>query len=376
MTKPLSKSKKTVLITLAVILFIGLCFGSVGIYARHEINKPTLEVPVEEPVYINEIPEKDEEKLSYLKTKFDDAFTDNCEVSYSSRVETEAFFDENSGANSGDQALINLALESVKNSINDNYETFDKIRGDSAVKTFSLDADGNKLLSGENFVFDMSNGKTNDAGEIENEGRCFSALTVNSNDNDLYLDESFRKAFGIEQDEEILIYIKQLLSDTCDFADYYVSGGNFSVESEIDRTTDRMSNISFIRNYGFDVTMIFKGDYESFGAVTLSLNVKITGKYSFNWYHAVFTSRNLYLNPGDYQALPVSVMVNDEAESGKDFTLTFVSADESKVTIDEDGVITAVALTDEPVEVNMKLEYLGKIFEDKLLVTVTDLEVE
>ena len=50
MSQPMSKKKSIVLVALAIILLLGICFATLAVYAKKELNKPKFKMPEEDPV--------------------------------------------------------------------------------------------------------------------------------------------------------------------------------------------------------------------------------------------------------------------------------------------------------------------------------------
>ena len=62
----MSKKKKALLITAGLLILIGLCIGSVGIYAHRLINQPKYYVPEERIVPAVKLPKNNAEKLNHV----------------------------------------------------------------------------------------------------------------------------------------------------------------------------------------------------------------------------------------------------------------------------------------------------------------------
>ena len=88
------------------------------------------------------------------------------------------------------------------------------------------------------------------------------------------------------------------------------------------------------------------------------------------------------VKPDDMKSLPADVRVNTAATKD-DYKLTFIPSKEGVVSIDADGVMTvskhaieALVAPDDPITIEMKLDYEGKTYTDTLIVYITELEVE
>ena len=173
----------------------------------------------------------------------------------------------------------------------------------------------------------------------------------------------------------IINEIKDELSPSVKIVDSYIHIDSCSASGRIDRVYDELDYIEFARTYEITAYVEFTGDYSSLGEAQITFNYTVKFKYDFTWYGARFTQEADYMNPGNSQTLPVSVIVADTATSD-DYKLTFTSSDENIATVDTDGIITAENSSDTTAVITVTLEYRGVTYTDTINITVTDLEVE
>ena len=115
--------------------------------------------------------------------------------------------------------------------------------------------------------------------------------------------------------------------------------------------------------------MTFIGDLSALGTKTLAFDCTLTSRYDIAWAGITIGQSRISLDKTGYQAL--NLTVNKAADAPADsYSLTFVSSDESIATVDEQGVVEAVALSDKKVTVTATLEYLGKTYTDSCEVLV------
>ena len=364
----MSKKKHALLVTLGLIALFAVCIGCVIFYAHYEINKPTFEIPEEAPAKsATDIPSNDGEKLSYIEKLFNKAFSS--ETNVTKTVDLSIDSDSiTSTLSSADTSVVLLAANSAVGTIKEDYETYEKINSDElkTVPKFSLS---------KNDISEcvIEQGITADDGTVSEDGYYYFTASVGKND--YPASKSISETFETAKSEDIISEIKDELSSSVKIVDSYIHIDSCSVSGRADRVYDELDYIEFARTYEITAYVEFVGDYSALGEAQITFNYTVKFKYDFTWYGARFTQEADYMNPGNSQTLPVSVIVADSATSD-DYKLTFTSSDENIATVDSDGIITAENSSDTPVVITVTLEYRGVTYTDTINITVTDLEVE
>lgn len=129
--------------------------------------------------------------------------------------------------------------------------------------------------------------------------------------------------------------------------------------------------LSIERAYNYSSHISFVNTLSDIGSTPLSFRVSFNR--SFNISDAgIFISQDVMtLGKNGYDTLSVTPYT-EENLSAEEFSLTFTSSDESVATVDENGQVTAVSLSEKPVEITVELKYLGKTFTDTCLVYVAE----
>lgn len=364
----MSKKKHALLVTLGLIALFAVCIGCVILYAHYEINKPTFEIPEEVPAKsATEIPSNDGEKLSYIEELFNKALSS--ETNVTKTVDTSIDSDSvTSTLSSADTSVILLAANSAVGTIKEDYETYEKINSDElkTVPKFSLSKNDISECT-------IEQGITADDGTVSDDDYYYFTASVGKND--YPASKNISETFETEKSEDIINEIKDELSPSVKIVDSYIHIDSCSASGRIDRVYDELDYIEFARTYEITAYVEFTGDYSSLGEAQITFNYTVKFKYDFTWYGARFTQEADYMNPGNSQTLPVSVIVADTATSD-DYKLTFTSSDENIATVDTDGIITAENSSDTTAVITVTLEYRGVTYTDTINITVTDLEVE
>lgn len=362
MKKPLSKKAKGLLIALVVLAILGVCIVCVSSYAKKLMNEPKFVVPEAEPLAsATSIPETEEEKLLYVEKLFIGSFGRGNNIS----KRTEISINDDSivsNAKAPDLAIIKFAKGQILSTVSDSYEAFDKLEGN---EVSAPDFNVNGGIVSCNF----EQGRTEDNGEVKDENLYFFDFALSP--------EASRisTAFNLSADERYLAFLSDSFSEMLEISAVNAELTACNVNGNADRIYDQLRHIEFSRTYLVDAELQFIGEYSSLGKISIKFEVTASDKYDFSWYGARFSEKALYMNPEDEKTLPASVSVAENTEQSE-FKLSFASADESIVSVSNDGIITAIKASDKPVEITMKLEYKGFTFTDICLVTVTELEVK
>ncbi|MBQ6421389.1 MAG: hypothetical protein IJK02_09980 [Clostridia bacterium] len=398
MKKPMNKVTKRILIALLAIVLLGSCFTFVGLYAHNELTKPRfkLENAKLEPVHPLTVTEtstvtndtgRNERKTEYIsdaeKQKLlPDTFNyvadlykkavaaDNVETSW----HTDAKLKDYSEAPSTPfpekdveimQYILEHADENDKNRVKSLYPQADKVLSADKKGVYAFD------LTLED-VTDISvrRGSYNDKNEYENDEYYFVDLTV---------DPSYIDASSIPGSEVYRHFEEAFASAlTADKVSFEVTGVKFAFK--IDHRFNELASLEITRSYRVTADVTLTDSFAALqadgsGKAHVELPYEATEKIGFRYYGAYFTANCVAETKGDMQALPARVNVKDE-EAKENFSLTFEASDPSVVKIDEDGVMTVLECTDDPVTVTMTLTYKGHTYTDDLTVFITELEVE
>ncbi len=136
-----------------------------------------------------------------------------------------------------------------------------------------------------------------------------------------------------------------------------------------DCSDGRIISYSVDRSYSYSSHITFVNSLEAAGSVNLEMKLAVREDYSFSYAGIAIEQTQISLTENGYEALTVTPFV-EEGLSEDEYSLEFISSDPSVVTVDANGQIEAVKISDKPVEVSVKLHYLGKDFSDSCTVYV------
>lgn len=365
MSKPMKKRTKAALIVLVVIAMLGACFGTVGIYAKKELNKPKFKKPEAEPLKsVTELPEDKADLCAYVNSLWEKALAaDNAEGSWHTDVNLEG--ELVSQFKPSDSEIITLIKDRAAGDIAALYPSESDIKISEA-KSKPVMA----LKAVDIDEFTAEQGHTDEEGNVSEDGFYFITFKMKpeSVDTEAMLhSRQFSKA-------------KSLLKDALSVKSAEFVCEKYEIAVKIDRIHDQILSVDISKDYQskFDISLTDKysalledGSRET----AVSFPYKTADRIGFKWYGAEFTERDMVVQPGDIKALPAAVTVNSEA-TADDYKLKFEPSQKGIVSIDETGVMTVEELTDEPLIIKMILEYEGHTYTDELTLYVTELEEE
>ena len=374
MSQPMSKKKSIVLVALAIILLLGICFATLAVYAKKELNKPKFKMPEEDPVAsASELPQDKEALCAYVNSLYEKALkADNAEGSWHTDVNLEG--DIVTPFAGPDNSILSYIKDNCAGEIaalypNESEQKMSEAKNAPVVRINPADVD----------TFTAEQGHTDDAGNVTEDGYYFITFEIKP--------ESVDTA-SIKESKVYTEAVKKL-GDVADVVDCKFESEGCSYSFKIDRTTDEILNVDVCNNYRIkantqlkpDFTALLPAEQDSLIA-NIELPYKTAERISFKWYGARFYQRAMAVKPDDMKSLPADVRVNTAATKD-DYKLTFTPSKEGVVSIDADGVMTvskhaieALVAPDDPITIEMKLDYEGKTYTDTLLVYITELEVE
>lgn len=367
----MSRKKKVLLVIVGMACLLGVCMFLLSIYARKVINKEKFIKPEEIVEAAVEIPAADDEKLAYAQDAFNGAFGEEAVVSKSYSIEVP---DDSvkTDMKPEDEAILRHFKNSYVSYAASLYEGYDKVLGSEVEDKRFFEYDMTTIDT-----TDVIDGTENEDGTVTPDGYYHFSITYPAQGYVTFTESGMKTfdTFGIDENKHIIDDIKAEIAPMAEVIGEHLELVECSSSGRISKDRNKIEDAVLTHKYTVEVTLQFVGDYKELGVAEISFDYIVRENYSFKWYGAYFTGRAMYMNPKDDNQAPLYIYVSEEATKD-DYVLEFKSADESRVKINSEGRVEALAVTDDPVEISVKLEYKGKIYEDSCLVTVTDLEIE
>lgn len=362
MKKPMKKSVKALLVVLCTLVFIGLCFLCVGIYAKHEMSKPVFEFPQEiKNQSVSALPDDKEAAYGYIARLYNAAITaDNAEVSIHTdvRADGEIGLDGFSGSDA-DKAVYNRVYKQSADVIGSYYPKEENVKVSEAADIPQLGFEKTDVLD-----FNAEQGYINDRGETEDGRYYFITFEIDPKSVDT------EKMLGTE----VFKNSAEELSTVAEIKTAEIEAEKFFAEFKVDRFTDNIVSAQFTRRFNVKLGLSSTQTVRDM-PLNLQLPYETVQHVDFMHYGLLFTERQIAVKPKDMKALPLEVWVNAETAK-EDYSLTFDVSDDGVLSIDGDGVMTVTGGDEELVTVTATLEYGGKTYTDKLNVYVTLREVK
>lgn len=137
----------------------------------------------------------------------------------------------------------------------------------------------------------------------------------------------------------------------------------FNYTLTFDCENGNIKELTVERKYNYCSHITFVNTLSDIGSTELKIQPTVTEKYGFSYAGIEFEQDILTLTKNSYDTLSVNVFTEDGL--GEDeYSLEFVSSDPESVSVDENGQVSFVAISEKPVTVSVKLNYLGREFSD------------
>lgn len=138
-----------------------------------------------------------------------------------------------------------------------------------------------------------------------------------------------------------------------------------------DCATGRIISLEINRVYDYSSYITFVASLSDIGSSSVGMTLSFSEVYNFSYAGIEIAQDYVTLTRNGYEALSVSAFT-ETGLSEDEYKLEFISSDESVATVDENGQVEAVAISDKPVRVEVKLTYLGREFSDSCTVYVVN----
>ncbi|MBO5396487.1 MAG: Ig domain-containing protein [Clostridia bacterium] len=330
--------KSIILLTIIIpVLVIAASSVAIVITAKSVQPQETADASLfEEKEYeIKALPKNEEDALTLLSKLFDSAVKGGI-VKYDSR--TDAIIEEITCENKSVQDFFSFASGSICEKLSSSYEA-------SSIK---YGEDASAILS----VLPGSAPDEVEA-EITDQNILVMKLTYNTVFNNMYFlsdDTAAVKLFTTENAGVFSVVNEKFVPSV------------FVFTLTADAVKGEMLNFTIDRAYDYSANIAFKNSLSDIGTTPFSMKVQFSETYNFYYAGIDITADVMTLKVGDYTTLGVTPYVEANLQENE-YSLSF-SSDEKYLTVDENGQITAIENCEEPVEVTITLEYLGKTFTD------------
>ena len=267
-----------------------------------------------------------------------------------------------------DVSLLNFAkdrmLPVIDNYYAEDFEgTFEK---DDSIK-LALILNKNSL---KNAVFSIGQVDENGESILDDEGNLLDEeyyyLTYEVDIENKSFNKKISEMFSVNADISAKEKFINTVKDDCLINDFDANPENFIIKAKVNRANDEIQYINVIRRYAVKLDAEFINAVKLFGEKEISFIYTITDVYEYSYAGVSFVEDEVDIDQNEEYMLNVSAIIDDDSE----YTVEFSSSDENIVSVDEMGYIKALKKCDVPVEITVKLNYLGETFTDTCIVNV------
>ncbi len=356
-----NKHKHIIVFAFCTVLALCICMVSVLCVAFALVTEGTYETgETKEIQSLTKRPETEEDILKYVAS-LTNSKTDPALVKIDSSVNVSV----------NDVACSSDTSTSLVNYLKDDVVSYiDSVYPENETGLFGKETDDipEIILTKKDILkAECTEGTTDDEGNIIDENYYFSSIFVNPVNLFYSTENNVSKTFGLYELKDVAETVKNEFKDICTIKNCETENGDFIITAKTARENDRISYISFERNYKITLHAEFTGKLKEFNEDVITFNYKVIKKYDYEYAGISFTNDTLTIEPSSNS---ISVSVNAVMNNDEEYKVSFKSADESIVTVDELGYLTGVKESNKPVKITVTLEYLGNTFTDECTVYV------
>ncbi|MCR5484271.1 MAG: Ig-like domain-containing protein [Clostridiales bacterium] len=151
---------------------------------------------------------------------------------------------------------------------------------------------------------------------------------------------------------------------TCD-SGFDIAYRNITVQASVNRFTDKIQSLKFIKDSDFKTELTFIGKYSELGKEEIGFTVNERSEFNFIWPEMTLSSKELVLEPGQTDALRAeSTFKNLSKEK-----LTWKSSDETIATVNHEGYVSAKH-KEGKANVTAEFEFMGKMYSATCVINV------
>ncbi len=340
-THGLSVKSSVILVVALPILVIVLCSFAVSVSVHRMESEPTTELTTEAVQYVIEEPSEDNAALSEVNELLDNIMkSDDVKIDYSPSVSASL---KSSSLPEKENRLVTYAVEKTGSTLSGEY--YDGSLHSTPYGGTPAPADG--IYPADNGTVEFE--KTDDSKFI-------------------YKYTPAKTAGGIfaEEDEKMIAGITEKYGEFLSIPTSSIKTETSSNEVTLKANpeTGKAEEITVSRIY----TISFDGS-DTIPSFTAEINA--SAKFTVTFAGVSIEQKIISLHENGYEDLKITANV-DENAAQDEFSLVFTSSDPSVCTVNENGTVEAVKISDSPVTVTATLTYLGKTYTDTCTVIVAE----
>lgn len=225
---------------------------------------------------------------------------------------------------------------------------------DSLTSAFSV---GQVDENGENLL--------NEDGTVVDGDFYFITFEIDGNS---VIDNKDKTTFCVENLTKKTKEIKSQIDKYCEINGVNVTPESFYVNAKVNRFTDKIEYIEIKRNYTVSGEYNFIDSLSAFGEKNIVFNYSVTHRFEYFYAGVDIAESEITIAEGKESEVTVNAVIEDYS----DYTVRFISSDESIATVDEMGYVKGIKTSEKPVTITVELEYLGETFTDECVVNIND----
>ncbi len=337
----LSMKSSLILVIVSPVIVIILCSAAIVLSVQKIEAEPTTEITTEPIQYVIDEPSEDNQAAAEIKELLDDIIkSDDVRIQYSPSVSAEM---KSSSLPEGENRLVTYAVGKTGSALGSEY--YDSSLHSTAYGDTPSLSDGIYPAADSSPSFE----KTDDEKFVykytpaKSDGGMFAAEDEKMRSE---LSERYGEFLSVSADG-----IKTVLTDA-------------EVTLKANPKTGKAEEITLTRIF----TVTFDG---SDTAAAFEAEINASAKFTVTFAGISIEQSLVTLHGNGYEDLQITANV-DENAAQDEFTLVFTSSDPSVCTVNENGTVEAVRISDTPVTVTATLTYLGKTYTDTCTVIVAE----
>ncbi|MBR3976113.1 MAG: Ig domain-containing protein [Clostridia bacterium] len=344
--KRLGTKMQIALMLVCPVLMIAICSVLIWFYASVAVDDESFSLPREKVLPKTQVSAQREDILSFFTQVLENAFeSGEVHISQQNNVSVSEI---SSDMTEAQNSFFKFVVENLSGEMAAMFSS-DEITYGNKAELFSLGV----IDKADEFVF-----------ETDEENKLYKIELLYN-----LPKEDSADGFFPEEDIEVFSLVEEQLGSLGSIEPKIRSLNFVKVYGEIDFTSDKLRSMKISRSYSVCSDVEFTGDLEALGSVDTYFNVLFERNYTVEYAGIEIEQDEIILTANGYDNLSVIAGVDENASAG-DFALTFTSSDEKIATVDENGVVEAVNVSQTPAVITAELKYLGNTYTDEVEVFV------
>jgi len=166
------------------------------------------------------------------------------------------------------------------------------------------------------------------------------------------------QSFHMSNTQAVFRYLWDSCKNFASVDDVKVRCTGLEIDSNVNRLTNKISNIIYIKKMVVEADITFLGELSPAGTRKMTFTVEEKTNFNFTWANLTLSPKTLNMEKGDI------LVINALITASGDVKAKWLSSNPAVASVGSDGYVKGEEISKEPVMISAEFDFLGKKYTD------------